>query len=409
MYKIYPIILILILLITGCGKSDNIVISDEVVNEIQTESNKELEEFETEEIVVEIKPEIYDVSLMAVGDNLYHSTVYKKGYKEDKYNFDFVYDNLKEKISSYDLAIINQETVFVDDYSNVSSYPCFGTPKECGDALINAGFDVVLGATNHSYDKRESGVLSTVNYWREHPEITFIGMYDNEEDYKNVTIVENNNIKIAMLNYTYGLNGFVIPDEKYYLVDTLYDKDKIQNDIEYAEENADITIVFPHWGNEYVYDETANQKEWAEFFTQHGADIIIGAHPHVVEPVKEIISENGNKSICYYSLGNFVSGQNEKPRILGGMATLNIRKIIDDGNVSVEITDNNFIPCVTHYNSQEHTVYLLEDYTDELANNSRMNATPAYLWDLWLDINEDSTYNYELPEEENLDVTIKDE
>lgn len=405
MYKIYPIILMIILLITGCGQaqvSKPIVENNIAETVIETEISTEI----VEEIV---EPEIYDVSLLAVGDNLYHSTVYKKGYKDGIYNFDFVYENLKELISSYDLAVINQETVFVDDYANVSSYPCFGTPKECGDALINAGFDVVLGATNHSYDKRESGVLSTVNYWKQHPEITFVGMYDNEEDFKNVTIVEKNNIKIAMLNYTYGLNGFVIPDEKYYLVDTLYDKDKIQKDLEYAEENADITIVFPHWGNEYVYDETDNQKEWSNFFTEYGADIIIGAHPHVVEPVKEIISENGNKSICYYSLGNFVSGQNEKPRILGGIATLNIRKTIDGDNITVEIIDNNFTPCVTHYNSNEHTIYLLSDYTDELAANSRMNATTTYLWDLWLNINEDSTYNYDLPEEEKLDVTIKDQ
>lgn len=406
MNKFYAIILILILLITGCGVENSKEISNEVdtSTEIQTEIES-ITEVETEEVIAE--PEVYNVSLLAVGDNLYHSTVYKKGYTENGYNFDFIYENLQELISSYDLSVINQETVLVDDYSKVSSYPCFGTPKECGNALINAGFDVVLGATNHSYDKKESGVLSTVNFWKQYPDITFIGMYDNEEDYKNITIVEKNNIKIAMLNYTYGLNGFVIPEEKYYLVDTLYDKDKIQKDLEYAENNADITIVFPHWGSEYVYDETASQKEWAEFFTEYGADIIIGTHPHVVEPVKQIVSENGNTSICYYSLGNFVSGQNEKPRILGGIATLNIQKIVDGENITVLVTDNNLIPCVTHYNSKEHTIYLLKDYTEELANSSKMNATPEYLWDLWLEINQDSTYNYELPEDEYMSVTVE--
>ena len=187
-----------------------------------------------------------------------------------------------------------------------------------------------------------------------------------------------------MLNYTYGLNGFVIPSEKYYYVDTLYDKEKIQKDLEYAEANADITIVFPHWGTEYVYEETENQKDWAIFFTEYGADVIIGTHPHVVEQVKKITSENGNTSICYYSLGNFVSGQDKKPRILGGIATLGIEKtMLEDEVISVNITYNDFIPSVTHYNYNEHTIYLLEDYNDELASKTSLKATTTYLWELW--------------------------
>lgn len=383
------------LLLVGCGKKEE-VINDSIVLETQIIENvddvviEESVELPLEEIkeVEEIVPEEYNVSLIAAGDNLYHSSVYKKGKLEDgTYNFDFIYENIKPYIEEYDIAIVNQETVLIEDRNNISSYPCFGTPQEAGNALMNAGFDVFLNATNHSYDKKETGVLNTIAFWKQYPEITYLGIHENEDDYNTVKIVEENNIKIAMLNYTYGLNGFVIPDEKYYLVDTLYDKDKIQRDLEYAEENADITIVFPHWGNEYQYNESENQNEWAMFFTEYGADIIIGAHPHVVQPVKYIESENGNRSICYYSLGNFVSGQDEKPRILGGLATINIKKIVDSDDVQILIENPNFIPTVTHYNSSEHTIYLLSDYNDELANNTKLKASCEYLWNLWNEIN----------------------
>lgn len=389
---------------TGCSpdKLDNKVVDTTVKlpelkqeNIIENQTEDELVLDDVEEIVAEeIIPEEYNLSLVAAGDNLYHKTVYKKGLKDDgTYNFDFVYENIKPFIESFDLAIINQETVLVEDRNNISSYPCFGTPQEVGDAIINAGFDVVLNATNHTYDKKETGVLNSIAFWDNHPDITYLGIHKDEDDFNTVKIIEKNNIKIALLNYTYGLNGFVIPDEKYYLVDTLYDKDKIQKDLEFAEQNADITIVFPHWGNEYQYKESSNQIEWAQFFTQYGADIIIGAHPHVVEPVKYIQAENGNISLCYYSLGNFVSGQDEKPRILGGLATLNIKKIVDGENVEITIENANFIPTVTHYNSNEHTIYLLSDYNDELANNTRLGASCEYLWNLWNEINSTTEIN----------------
>lgn len=350
------------------------------------------------EIPAEPEPEVYEVTLMAVGDNLYHGAVINRGIQSDgSYNYDFVYRNITEFVKSYDVAIVNQETMFVDDPAYISSYPCFGTPTECGDALIEAGFDVMQGATNHSFDKGEYGILTTLHFWKQHPEITHLGLYETPEEYNTVTIIERNHIKIALLNYTYGLNGFVLPADKPYLVDTLDHPDKIQRDLEYAEQHADITIVLPHWGVEYVYDETQYQKDWAEFFTEHGADVIIGAHPHVVEPVKTIQSENGNTAVCYYSLGNFVSAQDEKPRMLGGAATLRIQKIVDGDEVTVEITDTDFIPTVTHFNRQDHTVYLLKDYTDELAQKSYMKASPDYLWQLWGEINEDSTLPYVLP------------
>lgn len=392
--KKYALITLLVgVLLSGCSSQTSVATSSDNIKQVEslevvTQAVETAVEEGTTELI-EKEPEVYTVSICAVGDNLYHSTVYNKGVTDSGYDFDFVYDNVRDFISSFDIAVVNQETVFVDD-DKVSSYPCFGTPKAAGEALINAGFDVFLGATNHTYDKGKEGIESTLDFYKGHPEVYYLGINSDEEEYNTVKIIEKNNIKIAMLNYTYGLNGFVIPDDSYYLVDTLYDEEKVKRDLQYAEENADITIVFPHWGTEYVYDETDYQKQWANLFTEYGADVIIGTHPHVVEPVKYITSENGNKSLCYYSLGNFVSGQDEEPRILGGIACFKIEK--NEGVVTIK--DCTFTPSVTFRSPNSVGVYLLKDFTNELANSSSLKASPDYLMDLWTSINEKSEITY---------------
>lgn len=134
----------------------------------------------------------YDVTLLAVGDNLYHNRVYEKGYNSTTgiYNFDENYIEIKEFLTKYDLKVVNQETVFVDDYSLIDTFPRFGTPKEVGDALVKAGFNVVLGANNHSWDKGLVGVKSTINYWNNFKEVTFTGIYDDKSLADNITVIE---------------------------------------------------------------------------------------------------------------------------------------------------------------------------------------------------------------------------
>ena len=389
--KMMSVLLLLTLLcmLSGCTivEANNTNDDLEAVT-IMEEQYDDMEPIVTEEPVY--VPEITNVKLMAVGDNLYHSTVYKKGANEEGYDFDFVYEHLADFICEYDIAVVNQETPLVTE--NYSSYPTFGTPIEAGKALINSGFNVILNATNHTYDKGYDGVQSTIGLYKNYPDITYLGIHENEDDFNTVKIIEVNDIRIAMMNYTYGLNGFIVPDKYHYLVDTLYDEEKIKADLMYAEENADITIVFPHWGNEYVYNETDAQKRLAQLFTEYGADIIIGSHPHVCEPVKYIRTENGNESLCYYSLGNFVSGQDEKPRILGGIASLQIVKT--DG--AIEIIEPTFIPCVTYRTPTDIGVYLLKDYTDEMVEPTSLKATPEYLWKLWYDINEPTEIEFEV-------------
>ena len=173
-----------------------------------------------------------------------------------------------------------------------------------------------------------------------------------------------------MLNYTYSLNGRRLPAGKSYMVDLLKskNKNKIKKDIKSAKKNSDLVIVFTHWGTEYRYSVDASQKKWTNFFLNNGVDILIGTHPHVLEPYKMLKGKNGRKMLVYYSLGNFVSSQKKVPRLLGGMAKITIAK----DSKGVYIKNYTMDPLVTHIGQKykSYTVYKLNDYTDALAKQN---------------------------------------
>lgn len=322
-----------------------------------------------------------EVTMIAVGDDLIHSSVYQAGKQKDgSYNFDSFFENIQYKLDEADIKVINQETVLVSDPKDYSGYPCFGSPYAVGDSIAKAGFNVVLEATNHSYDKGVSGIMDSLNFWEKYPEIKVLGIHENKKDASSITVMTVNNISIVMLNYTYGLNGFKLPSDKEYLVDTLYDKDKVVNDIKKAKQEADVVVVFTHWGTEYVYEETSYQKDYANIMAEAGADIIIGGHPHVVEPLKYIETSDNRTVPVYYSLGNFISSQDEYSRMLGGMAYITINK--DDNKISI---DTDLLPTVTHNEGygKEYTAYMLEDYTSSKARKHRLSFTLDDLYTLW--------------------------
>ncbi len=307
------------------------------------------------------------VNLLAVGDNLIHIQVIESGQQEDgTYNYDHLYSNLKEMISAADIAVINQETILGGDDFAYTGYPNFNSPTEIGDAVVNAGFDVVLHATNHTMDKGYKAFQNTLDYWKKHPQIRVLGINETEEDSTKIQIIEKNGIKIAMLNYTYSLNGHEVPKDKPYLVNML-DKKKMEEDIQKAEEEADFTIVFPHWGTEYVYAPTKTQKNLTTFFYEQGVDLIVGTHPHVLEPVEWIETNPGQPMLVYYSLGNFISYQREAPRMLGGIAHVTITK----DSRGTYISDSSITPIVTHYENgpedYNYGLFRLSDYTSDLS------------------------------------------
>ena len=154
---------------------------------------------------------------------------------------------------------------------------------------------------------------------------------------------------------------------------------KVTKDIKEARENADVVIVFPHWGTENSFGISDYQKEYTELFSSLGVDLVIGCHPHVIQPVKEVTNDKGHKMLVYYSLGNFISHQIEIDQLCGGMASVDIEK--KNGEITIE---GKFVPIVTHYSRTDSgkftfDVYKLSDYNDELASShSQKGGTPEY-------------------------------
>ena len=320
---------------------------------------------EEEEIPVSFEETEETISLVAFGDNLLHMPVINSGKKDDgSYDFSHIFEKLQPDIYNADIAVIGQETVFGGKELGYSGYPLFNSPSDMGRTLVHEGFDVVLHASNHVLDKLALGVENTLAFWNEYPGVTVLGINESEMDKNTIDIIEVKGAKLALLNYTYGTNGITIPDDKSYLIN-LIDEEKINSDSRYAEDNADFTIAFMHWGTEYSAVPDAYQKDLAQKMCDWGVDLIIGSHPHVIEPVEWIESENGNKMLVYYSLGNFVSRQKEARNLLGGMSEVTLKY---DGN-TVYISDYLFTPIVTHYDTTytKFAVYKLTDYSNELA------------------------------------------
>ncbi|MBO4456946.1 MAG: CapA family protein [Butyrivibrio sp.] len=326
-----------------------------------------------------------DVSLIMVGDILLHEQIEDVAQDADgNYNFDFIFENMKPEIEAADIAMVNQEVIIGGEELGISGYPEFNAPYEAGDALVAAGFDIVCSATNHALDKGKKGILNCREFWKQnYPQMKVVGLNDTEDDYENIDIIEKNGIKIAVLNYTYGTNGIPLPSDMPHIVDVL-DEDKVIKDIAYAEENADFTIVCPHWGTEYNLDIDKDQKKWTEIFRENGVDLVIGAHPHVIEPIKMLEDENegitnnhgDGDMLVYYSIGNFVSwtsssGKGVADRSVGGMAKITITKT-PEGEVVVK--DHSVKALVCHNRSEEHgvTVYPLSEYSEDLANENEI-------------------------------------
>lgn len=353
--------IMLVLLFAGCNSAapagGNISAS---VPEETTAEAATIEETSTE-------PPSVTIDIMMVGDMLMHMPAVNSGKKSDgSYNYDHIFKNILSDIASADISMVNQETILGGTELGLSAYPCFNSPHELGDAEVKAGFNVILHATNHAMDKGTNGIDKCLQFWRtSHPNTAVLGIYDNENDYKNnIYVYEKDGFKVAILNYTYGTNGINPPQNKYFYVNKL-DTDKITADVAKAKQLADMVVVCPHWGTEYVYKPDSSVVKWTNLFLSLGVDVVIGTHPHVMENVEVLTGNNGHQMLVYYSLGNFVSNQNKMPRMVGGMAKI---RLVKDPGGSCYIDNYKYIPVVTQYvNGTDFCAYKLEDYTDELA------------------------------------------
>ena len=322
------------------------------------------------------KDEIYNASFLAVGDNLIHEAIYYFNQNADgSYALDDIYENTNKFTQNVDLAYINFETIAAGTELGLSGYPTFNGPFEVIDSVQKAGFDWMSGASNHCFDRGEAGIVSELNYIKSnYPQMQVTGIHASEEDAKKQTIFDVNGMKIGALTYTYGLNGFVLPEGKEYLVD-LIDKDKIKKDVTKLKEVSDVQMVSMHWGQEYQFSPNAQQQELAQYLSDLGVDVIIGTHPHVIQPMDYIKGKDGNETLVMYSLGNFVSAQDENYRMLGGMAKWNISYNKTKDKVSFENVQ--FVPTIMQIenNFHDYRTYTLQDYNDTLASKHTLQVS----------------------------------
>ena len=313
---------------------------------------------------------IKNVSFIGCGDNIIYAGNIKDARSKAlpggrQYNFKPMYENVADIIESADIAFINQENVMCGEGYEISYYPMFNSPQELGYDLQELGYDVVNIANNHMLDKDSAGLEKTIEFWKNMDGVLMIGGYENEEDYDNLRILESNGIKIAFLSYTYGTNGLTKSASSDVVIPYIDDEDIIRQTAN-AKQNADVVLVSVHWGYEGAFTPNSEQKRVAKLFADCGVDAIIGHHPHVLQPVEWIEGKDGNRTLCVYSLGNFMAEQAYDYNMVGGIISFDIVQIAD---AEPYIDNVLFTPTVFHFpsNFYNNTIYLMEDYTPELA------------------------------------------
>ncbi len=293
------------------------------------------------------EPEEEYITILAVGDNLYHRSLSQSGIKEDgTYDYTPVYSTMREIISEADIAVINQETPMAGDAYGIQTYPKFNVPQQISEAMVWAGFDVVSFATNHMLDMGRQGLIDTAQYWKDkHPDVLVTGIALSQEERDTVPYVECKGKKIAFLNYTYGVNSGNLGRQPYLL--NFLDEATVRADIARAKETCDYVIVLPHWGVEGRMEPTQDQYNMALILADAGADVVIGTHPHVVQKVQWVTGASGHRTLVFYSLGNFISLQDTAAKMLGGIAKLRLR--IDPETGELTLDDYRMDYIVTHF------------------------------------------------------------
>lgn len=390
-------LLTLFILLSGCSnnkknpdipdwKTENNDTSDFQTNPIESEIESEWEESQetqtsvdsteeesTEESQIETDVVIQDtpkrITFVGAGDNIiYYGNVRDAAFqgKNSQKEYDFMpsYTDIADIVKKADIAFINQETLMCGEGYAFSYYPYFNGPQEVGKTLVELGFDIVNIANNHMLDKGANGLLATIDFWNSQDTV-MIGGYYNYEDYQNFKIYEEQGIKIALLTYTYGTNGLVLPTGSELYIPYI-DYTEIQKQVEAAHQQCDMVMVSMHWGDEYSQKANNDQMRLAQYMADWGVDAIIGHHPHVLQPIEWLEGVNGNKCLCVYSLGNIMAEMEYDINMVGGLITFDIVSSFENG---ISIENVVFIPTVFDFTTSFYNnhIYLMENYTEEMA------------------------------------------
>ena len=328
-------------------------------------------------------PEEKTVQVSAVGDIMVHSTQLTSAFdpKCKCHNFHPVFKNIKEYLVSADIAFGNLETTLPGDSKLFAGYPQFGAPDELAHALKDAGFDILTTSNNHSVDTGRKGIDHTIDTL-DSLGIRHLGTYKSIEEFEKnrILLYTKNGINFAFLSYSYSTNGIAIPKAK---VVNIIDKDRIREDIQLARsKKPDVLIVAYHFGTEYARFPDKFQKEMVDFAFQEGADIILGGHPHVLQPYElDLIQDKygeRKQRLVIYSLGNFVSGQIKRYTNGGMIFNFKLTKKMQTGKTEISIQDVGYVPVFVYVSNDksgyQYNVLPVEKY---LKNDQEMKLTPT--------------------------------
>ncbi len=326
-----------------------------------------------------------EVSVVAAGDNLIHTCVYKTAskYAADGivYDFHYCYQNIANRIAAADLAFVNQETLICDGKLELSgSNLNFNSPVELGYNLVDIGFDVFNMANNHVLDKGTEGIEYTLDYWDKIQEanrnVVVLGTYRNEKDMNNYRITEKEGLKIGWLGYTDHTNGYVLPEDTELIIPYMADEELMRSQVQELAEQTDCVVVSMHWGEEDTHEIEDSVKEISQKLVDWGADVIIGTGPHTLQSMEYLTRADGTQGFVFYSLGNFISGQTDNFNAVGGLGEFHICRDTE-GNITIK--DAGVTPIITHYDSDMTNVrvYPYDMYTDELVENHYLPYAPS--------------------------------
>lgn len=357
------VVLILIIVIVGFF----VVKNTDLFNNYKTiKFSNSIHDVVPKQVVTEKK-----ISIVMVGDALIHAAVYADAKKGNTYDFKPMFTKVRDVFEDSELRFYNQETILGGSSLGLSNYPQFNSPQEVGDAFMDMGFNLVSLATNHTLDKGVSTGYKTITnsreYWDKQKNVIAAGSYTSSEQRDEVIVKEVNGIKYGLLAYTTYTNGLKIPKGKDYYVN-VYDKDKVKNDIEKIRDKVDLLMVSMHWGVEYSHKVSSKQKEIAKYLSELGVDIIIGTHPHVVEPIEFI-----DNTLVIYSLGNFISAQVGVEKLTGLVAKVDITKTTKGEESTIKLSNPKADLVYTCKASQcgHFKVYKYSELTDKILSNHK--------------------------------------
>ena len=306
---------------------------------------------ETAVVTPEPEPEVSKAEFFFTGDALIHGTVWMDADQGNgTYDFSGIVENVGRLAEGYDLKYYNQETILGGTELGLHGYPTFNSPQEVGDAMVNMGFGLVSTANNHSLDQGLTGIERSCEYWKkqeaEHG-VHMAGTYNSQEDHDRLDVYEINGITYTFLSWTYGCNGLTPPEGYEYIVNIYTDhEEELLEQVRQADAVSDVVIVAMHWGTEYSMEANDEQRDLAQRLSEAGADIIVGNHPHVIQPIEWV---NDHKTIVYYAMGNMVSAQIDEPNLVGMVGGVTIQKTVDTAGTHIEILDPRADLIYTYY------------------------------------------------------------